>query len=73
MSVNVTSRIVIDDARVMHQIVVSLTDYSRDYIYKCNMFIEQATDNLRNISARCRSSRKPFITKKCQNKERKNK
>jgi hypothetical protein len=43
MSVNDTSRIVIDNTRVMHQIVASLTDDSRGIIYDCNMFIVQAT------------------------------
>ncbi len=43
MSVNDTSRIVIDDSRVMLQIVASLTDNSRGIIYDCNMFIVQGT------------------------------
>ncbi len=43
MSVNDTSGIVIDDSRVMLQIVESLTDDSRAVIYNCNMFIVQAT------------------------------
>ncbi len=34
----------IDDSRVMFQIVVSLTDNSRDIIYHYNMFIVQATE-----------------------------
>jgi len=42
MSVNDASRIVIDDSRVMLQIVVSLTDDSSCVIYNCNMFIVQA-------------------------------
>ncbi len=33
----------IDDSRVMLQILASLTDYSRGIIYNCNMFIVQAT------------------------------
>jgi hypothetical protein len=37
------SRIVIDDSRVLLQIVASLTDDSRGVIYYCNMFIEDAT------------------------------
>ncbi len=39
MSVNDISRIIIDDSRVMIQIVASLTDYSRGVIYNCIMFI----------------------------------
>ncbi len=39
-SISDTSRSVTDDSRVMLQIVVSLTDYSRGVI---NMFIVQAT------------------------------
>ncbi len=46
MSVNDASRIIIDDSRVMLQIVVSTTDYSRGNIYNCNMFIAQANDKL---------------------------
>jgi hypothetical protein len=42
MSVNDTSRIVIDDSRVSLQIVASLTDDSRGIIYDCNTFIVQA-------------------------------
>ncbi len=42
MSVNDNFRIVIDDSRVILQIVTSLTDDSRDIIYDRNMFIEQA-------------------------------
>jgi hypothetical protein len=38
MSVNVASTIVIDDSRVMLQIVASLTDDSRGIIYDGNMF-----------------------------------
>jgi hypothetical protein len=44
MSVNDASRIVIDDSRVMLQIVASLTDNSRGIIYYCYMFIVQNTD-----------------------------
>jgi hypothetical protein len=43
MSVNDAFRIVIDDSRVMLQIVASLSDDSRGIIYDCNMFIVQAT------------------------------
>ncbi len=46
MSVNDTSRIVIDDLRVTLQIVVSLTDNSRGVIYDCKMFIVHATGEL---------------------------
>ena len=42
MSINDTSRIVIDDPRVVIQIVASLIDDSRGVIYDCNMFIVQA-------------------------------
>ena len=43
MSGNDISRIVIDDSRVLLQIVASLTDDSRGVIYNRNMFIVQAT------------------------------
>ncbi len=43
MSVNDTSRIIIDDSRAMLQIVASLTDDSRGIIYTRNVFIVQAT------------------------------
>jgi hypothetical protein len=43
MSVNDASRVIIDNSRVMFQIVASLTDGSRGIIYNCNMFIVQAT------------------------------
>ncbi len=39
MSVNDASRIIIDESRVMIQIVASLTDSSRGIIYDCNQFI----------------------------------
>jgi hypothetical protein len=39
MSVNDTSRIVIDNSRVTLQIVASLTDNSAGIIYNCNMSI----------------------------------
>ncbi len=42
MSLNDTSRIVIDNSRVMLQIVVSLTDNSKGVFYNRNMFIVQA-------------------------------
>ncbi len=44
MSENDASGIVIDDSRVMLQIVVSLTDDSRGIIYNKNMVIVQATE-----------------------------
>ncbi len=44
MSINDASRVVTDDSRVIIQIVASLTDESRGVIYKCNMFLVQATD-----------------------------
>jgi hypothetical protein len=44
MSVNDASSIVIDDSRVMLQIVAQLTDDSRGIIYDFNMFTLQATD-----------------------------
>ncbi len=44
MSVNDASRIVIDNSRVMLQIVASLTDNSIGVIYNRNMFIVQATE-----------------------------
>jgi hypothetical protein len=43
MSVNDASRIIIDDSRVMPQIVASLTDDSRGIIYDSNIFIVWAT------------------------------
>ncbi len=46
MSINDTSRIIIDEPRVMLKIVVSLTDNSRGIIYDRNMFIVQGTDTL---------------------------
>jgi hypothetical protein len=42
MSVNDTSRMIIDNSRVVVQIV-ALTDDSRGVIYYCNVFIVQAT------------------------------
>ncbi len=42
MSVNDSSRFVIDDSRVMLQIVASLTDDSEGIIYGWNMLIVQA-------------------------------
>jgi hypothetical protein len=39
MSVNDTSKIVIDDSRMMLQIVTSLGENSRGVIYNCKMFI----------------------------------
>jgi hypothetical protein len=44
MTVNDASKIVIDNSRVMLQIVASLTDDSRGVIYNCNMFKVQATE-----------------------------
>ncbi len=43
MSENDASRILMDNSRVMFQIVASLTDDSRGVIYNVNMFIVQAT------------------------------
>ncbi len=43
MSVNDASRIVIDESRLMLQIVASLTDDSKGVIYNYNMFIVQVT------------------------------
>ncbi len=43
MSVNDTSRIIIDDSRVMLQIVASLTYDSRGIIYNHNLFIVQSS------------------------------
>jgi hypothetical protein len=43
MSENDASRIIIDDSRVMLQIVESLIDDSRGVIYNCNMFIVKVT------------------------------
>jgi len=43
MSVNDACRIIIDDSRVMLQIVASLTNNTRGVIYDCNMFTAQAT------------------------------
>jgi hypothetical protein len=45
MSVNHNSRIVIDGSRVMLQIVASLTENSRGFIYDCDVFIIEASDN----------------------------
>ncbi len=44
MSVTDAFMIIIDDSRVMLQIVASLTDYSRAVIYNRNVFILLATD-----------------------------
>ncbi len=43
MSVKDASKIVIDDFRVMLQIVMSLTDDSIGVIYDCNIFTVYAT------------------------------
>ncbi len=43
MSVNDTPRIIINNSRVMLQIVAPLTDNSRGIIYESNVFIVQAT------------------------------
>ncbi len=45
MRENDASRIVIDDSRVVHQIVASLTDSCRGVIYDPNMFKAQTTRN----------------------------
>ncbi len=44
MSVNDASRIVIDDSRVMLQIMALFSNNSRGIIYDCNKFIVQASD-----------------------------
>jgi hypothetical protein len=44
MSLNDASRIVIDDSRVMLQMVASVTDNSRVVIYDHIMFIVHATE-----------------------------
>jgi hypothetical protein len=44
MRVNDLSRIIMDNSRVMLQIVVSLTDNYRGVIYNHIMFIVQATE-----------------------------
>ncbi len=50
MSVNDASRIIIDDSRVMLQILASLNDDSTDIIYNCNMFIVLTTgENIEQI------------------------
>ncbi len=46
MSVNVTSKIKIEDSRVMLQIVASFTDYSRGVIYNRNI-VERLIEYLR--------------------------
>jgi len=43
MSSNDTAKIVVDDYRLMLQIVASITDDSRGVIYNCKMFIVQTT------------------------------
>ncbi len=43
MNENDASTTVIDNSRVMLQIVISLTNDSKFIIYDCNMFIVQAT------------------------------
>jgi hypothetical protein len=50
MNVNDASRIVIDDSRMMLQIVASLTDNSRGIIYNGNMLIVQAGNNTKGGS-----------------------
>ena len=50
MSVNDASRIVIDDSRMMLQIVASLTDNSKGIIYNGNMLIVQAGNNTKGGS-----------------------
>ncbi len=44
MSVNHNSRIIIDGSRVMLQIVASLTDDSRGFIYDCDVFIIESSE-----------------------------
>ncbi len=46
VSINDSSRIIIDDSRVMLHIVASLADDSWSDIYNCNMFIELATEKV---------------------------
>ncbi len=50
MNVNDASRIVIDDSRMMLQIVASLTDNSKGIIYNGNMLIVQAGNNTKGGS-----------------------
>jgi hypothetical protein len=50
MSVNDASRIVIDESRLMLQIVASLTDDSKGVIYNYSMFIIQVTGS--NVTKR---------------------
>ena len=50
MSLNDATRIIIDDSRVVLQIVASLTDNSTGIIYNCNMFIVQATAYLLGVT-----------------------
>ncbi len=44
MSISDASNIIIEDSRVMLQIVASLADNSGDIIYYCNMSIVQAAE-----------------------------
>jgi hypothetical protein len=53
MAVNDDSRFVIDDSRVMLQIVASITDDSGGIIYDQNMFIVQANGWLQWDSIKC--------------------
>ncbi len=46
MSVNDASRIIIDNSRMILQIVASLTDDSRGVTYNHNMFIVQASGSI---------------------------
>jgi hypothetical protein len=48
MRENDASVVVINDSKVMLQIVASLTDDSRGVIYCRNMFIVQATEHFKN-------------------------
>jgi hypothetical protein len=50
MNVNDASRIVIDDCRMMLQIVASLTDNSKGIIYNGNMLKVQARNNTKGVS-----------------------
>ncbi len=59
MSVNDATGMVIEDSRVMLQIVASLTDDFRGVIYIHNMFIVQATGCSEN-KLECLSERKKF-------------
>ncbi len=50
MSVNDAPTIIVDNSRVMLQIVVSLTNVPRGIIYDCNMFIVTVYGDWCNIN-----------------------